>query len=122
MRKRKLLLWLMILLPICSFSQTISTITITPEQLKTTNLIFLEHKKYSEEVPLLEKKVETLEAINKSWIHTDSIRKANELQYTKASRSDSLKIAKLQSANKTNKVVSGFSILLNIILACLLMN
>jgi hypothetical protein len=112
----------MILLPICSFSQTISTITITPEQLKTTNLIFLEHKKYSEEVPLLEKKVETLEAINKSWIHTDSIRKANELQYTKASRSDSLKIAKLQSANKTNKVVSGFSILLNIILACLLMN
>lgn len=122
MRKRKLLLWLMILLPICSFSQTTSTITITPEQLKTTNLIFLEHKKYSEEVPLLEKKVETLEAINKSWIHTDSIRKANELQYTKASRSDSLKIAKLQSANKTNKVVSGFSILLNIILACLLMN
>ena len=122
MRKRKLLLWLMILLPICSFSQTTSTITITPEQLKTTNLIFLEHKKYSEEIPLLEKKVETLEAINKSWIHTDSIRKANELQYTKASRSDSLKIAKLQSANKTNKVVSGFSILLNIILACLLMN
>ena len=92
MRKRSLLLWLMILLPICSFSQTTSTITITPEQLKTTNLIFLEHKKYSEEVPLLEKKIDTLEKINKSWIHTDSIRRANELQYNSIIRKDSVQI------------------------------
>ena len=58
MKIRKLLLCLMILLPTYSFSQTTSTITITPEQLKTTNLIFLEHEKYTKEVPLLNKKIE----------------------------------------------------------------
>jgi len=121
MRKRSLLLWLMILLPICSFSQTTSTITITPEQLKTTNLIFLEHKKYSEEVPLLEKKIDTLEKINKSWIHTDSIRRANELQYNSIIRKDSVQIAKLQNSGKTIKTVSKISIILNIILGCLLL-
>gem|GEM_PF-2867829 len=111
----------MILLPICSFSQTTSTITITPEQLKTTNLIFLEHKKYSEEVPLLEKKIDTLEKINKSWIHTDSIRRANELQYNSIIRKDSVQIAKLQNSGKTIKTVSKISIILNIILGCLLL-
>ena len=80
MKIRKLLLCLMILLPTYSFSQTTSTITITPEQLKTTNLIFLEHEKYTKEVPLLNKKIETLEEINKSWLHTDSIRRINEKQ------------------------------------------
>lgn len=121
MRKRKLLLWLTILLPICSFSQTTSTITITPEQLKTTNLIFLEHKKYSEEVLLLEKKVETLEAINKSWMHTDSIRKANEIQYNTIIKKDSVQLAKLQNSGKTMKTVSKISIILNIVLGCLLL-
>lgn len=121
MRKKGLLLWLMILLPICSFSQTTSTITITPEQLKTTNLIFLEHKKYSEEVPLLEQKVEVLEKINKSWLHTDSIRKANELQYNSLIKKDSIRIAKLQNTNKTVKNVTKISILLNIILGWLLL-
>lgn len=48
---------------------------ITSEQLRTTNLIFLEHKKFSEQVPLLESKIYNLEKINKSWEHTDSIRK-----------------------------------------------
>lgn len=121
MKRKSLLLWLMILLPICSFSQTTSTITITPEQLKTTNLIFLEHKKYSEEVPLLEKKIETLEQINKSWSHTDSIRRVNELQYNSIIKKDSIQISKLQKSGKTTKTVAKISIILNIILGCLLL-
>ncbi len=120
MKIRKLLLCLMILLPTYSFSQTTSTITITPEQLKTTNLIFLEHEKYTKEVPLLNKKIETLEKINKSWLHTDSIRKINEKQYNTIIKRDSIKITQLQSSHKKYKVVTKISIILNIILACLL--
>ena len=118
--KRKILLCLTTLLPIYSFSQTTSTITITPEQLKTTNLIFLEHEKYSKEIPLLENKIEILENINNTWIHTDSIRKVNELQYSSVIKNDSIKINKLQNVNKTSKTISKISILINIILACLL--
>lgn len=120
MKIRKLLLCLMILLPTYSFSQTTSTITITPEQLKTTNLIFLEHEKYTKEVPLLNKKIETLEKINKSWLHTDSIRKINEKQYNTIIKKDSIRITQLQSSHKKYKVVTKISIILNIILACLL--
>ena len=115
MKIRKLLLCLMILLPTYSFSQTTSTITITPEQLKTTNLIFLEHEKYTKEVPLLNKKIETLEKL-----HTDSIRRINEKQYNTIIKKDSIKIAQLQSSHKKYKVVTKISIILNIILACLL--
>lgn len=120
MKIRKLLLCLMILLPTYSFSQTTSTISITPEQLKTTNLIFLEHEKYTKEVPLLNKKIETLEEINKSWLHTDSIRRINEKQYNAIIKKDSIKITQLQSSHKKYKVVTKISIILNIILACLL--
>ena len=120
MKIRKLLLCLMILLPTYSFSQTTSTITVTPEQLKTTNLIFLEHEKYTKEVPLLNKKIETLEEINKSWLHTDSIRRINEKQYNAIIKKDSIKITQLQSSRKKYKVVTKISIILNIILACLL--
>ena len=120
MKIRKLLLCLMILLPTYSFSQTTSTITITPEQLKTTNLIFLEHEKYTKEVPLLNKKIETLEKINESWLHTDSIRRINEKQYNAIIKKDSIKITQLQSSHKKYKVVTKISIIVNIILACLL--
>ena len=120
MKIRKLLLCLMILLPTYSFSQTTSTITISPEQLKSTNLIFLEHEKYTKEVPLLNKKIETLEKINKSWLHTDSIRRINEKQYNAIIKKDSIKITQLQSSHKKYKVVTKISIILNIILACLL--
>lgn len=120
MKIRKLLLCLMILLPTYSFSQTTSTITITPEQLKTTNLIFLEHEKYTKEVPLLNKKIETLEEINKSWLHTDSIRRINEKQYNAIIKKDSIRITQLQSSHKKYKVVTKISIIVNIILACLL--
>ena len=120
MKIRKLLLCLMILLPTYSFSQTTSTVTITPEQLKITNLIFLEHEKYTKEVPLLNKKIETLEKINKSWLHTDSIRRIKEKQYNTIIKKDSIKITQLQSSRKKYKVVTKISIILNIVLACLL--
>ena len=63
------------------YSQNTSTITITSEQLKTTNLIFAEHQKLSKTVPLLKRQITNLELINKSWEKTDSVRRVQLLYY-----------------------------------------
>ena len=101
MKGKKIALLITMLVPICSFSQHMSSptlidtihlsipvnkdelVTITDKQLKTANLIFLEHEKLSKEVPLLNEKISNLEKINSTWQHTDSIRKSNELKYIK---------------------------------------
>lgn len=51
-----------------------SLIVITPQQLKATNLIFLEHKKLKLELPELNKQIVTYESLIKSYAATDSIR------------------------------------------------
>ena len=79
--RKEILLFAMILLPICSFSKTTSTLT--KEQIKTANLIFVEHEELSKKVPLLEQQITNLENINKSWERTDSIRNDNEQILTK---------------------------------------
>ena len=48
-------------------------IVITSEQLKQTNLIFLEHKQFKQQIPLLQHQIYNLEQINYSWQKTDSI-------------------------------------------------
>ena len=68
-----LLLCLVTIAPISSFSQ--DTLKISSEQLRTTNLIFLEHKKLKTQVPLLKTQIFNLEQIDQSWAHTDSIQK-----------------------------------------------
>ena len=47
---------------------------ITPAQLKKTNLIFLEHQKFSKEIPLLKTQISSLERLNENLKITDSIR------------------------------------------------
>lgn len=68
-----------------SFSQNISqdsTVLITGKQLKTANLIFLEHKKLLNENNLLYKQIDSYKKINNSWLKTDSIRKIQISQYS----------------------------------------
>ena len=48
-------------------------IIITSEQLRETNLIFLEHKQFKQQIPLLKQQIYNLEQINYSWQKTDSI-------------------------------------------------
>lgn len=48
-------------------------ITITSEQLRETNLIFLEHKQFKQQIPLLQLQIDNLEQVNYSWQKTDSI-------------------------------------------------
>ena len=81
MMRKYLLLCLVLIASICAFSQNTSTVTITSEQLKTTNLIFAEHQKLSETVPLLKSQITNLELINKSWEKTDSVRRVQLLYY-----------------------------------------
>lgn len=124
MKRRKIASLIMMLIPICSFSQHISSptlidtihlsipvneselVTITAKQLKTANLIFLEHEKLSKEVPLLNKKISNLEKIDSIWQHTDSIRKSNELKYIKTINNNNSKIKQLK---KDKKILLGTS-------------
>ena len=124
MKGKKIALLIMMLVPICSFSQHMSNptlidtihlsipvnkdelVTITDKQLKTANLIFLEHEKLSKEVPLLNEKISNLEKINSTWQHTDSIRKSNELKYIKTINNNDSKIKQLK---KDKKILLGTS-------------
>ena len=124
MKRRKIASLIMMLVPICSFSQHISSptltdtihlsipvnegelVTITDKQLKTANLIFLEHEKLSKEVPLLNKKISNLEKIDSIWQHTDSIRKSNELKYIETINNNNSKIKQLK---KDKKILLGTS-------------
>ena len=124
MKGKKIALLVMMLVPICSFSQHMSSptlidtihlsipvnkdelVTITDKQLKTANLIFLEHEKLSKEVPLLNEKISNLEKINSTWQHTDSIRKSNELKYIKTINNNDSKIKQLK---KDKKILLGTS-------------
>ena len=124
MKGKKIALLIMMLVPICSFSQHMSSptlidtihlsipvnkdelVTITDKQLKTANLIFLEHEKLSKEVPLLNEKISNLEKINSTWQHTDSIRKSNELKYIKTISNNNSKIKQLK---KDKKILLGTS-------------
>lgn len=77
--KKLMILCLMMTVPILSFSQ--DTLKITSSQLRTANIIFSEHAKFSKQIPLLEKQVSNLNTINNSWIKTDSIRRRQISQY-----------------------------------------
>lgn len=124
MNGKKIALSIMMLVPICSFSQHMSSptlidtihlsipvnkdelVTITDKQLKAANLIFLEHEKLSKEVPLLNEKISNLEKINSIWQHTDSIRKSNELKYIKTINDNDSKIKQLK---KDKNILLGTS-------------
>lgn len=49
--------------------------------MRTANLIFVEHQKLSETVPILNKEISNLKLINKSWEKTDSLRKLQLTYY-----------------------------------------
>ena len=88
--KKLLILFLAILLiPICSSSQTIyrnstgdSLVLITPSQLKTANLIFVEHKFLLKENALLKSELSSLYELN------DNLSLTNQLSNNKITEFD----------------------------------
>lgn len=80
MKKISLLLLISLLTAISSFSQDTypkklndSLVVITANQLKQTNLIFLEHDKLSNENKMLYNKITLLDSLNNNYAKIDSI-------------------------------------------------
>lgn len=91
-----------------------SLIVITPQQLKATNLIFLEHKKLKLEIPELNKQIASYESLIKSYEQTDSVRNAQvERLMLHAEVSEQVIQNQLREINKLeskNKLFKGLTI------------
>ena len=104
-------------------SQDTSTITITSDQLRTTNLIFAEHKEYSEIIPLLKQENSNLLKINQTWVRTDSlrtvqIRQRDDQILQQEQRMDTLEKS-LRVSNTTWGTVTGVFLIVTVMLLCL---
>lgn len=121
MIKKLLLLWLALIVSISSFSQ--DTLKITSDQLRTINAIFIEHKKFSEEIPLLKQQITNLELINESWKQTDSIRQSQIIYCNQVIEDKNKSIEGLNKSLKRKQNVikyGGTASVLTIILCLLL--
>lgn len=124
MKRTWITFFLILIVQICVYSQTTSNITITSEQLRTTNLIFAEHKKFSEQLPLLEEKINNLELINDSWKKSDSI-KTKQLYYCKSQLDQAnMSIDQLNNTirNQRNTIIYTAAGSIIVVLICLLAN
>lgn len=121
MIKKLLLLCLVLIVSTSSFSQ--DTLKITSEQLRLTNVIFLEHKKFSEQVPLLQQQITNLEQINESWKQTDSIRKSQLLYCNQVIEDKNKSIEGLNKSlkRKQNLIKYGGAASVLTIILCLLL-
>lgn len=104
-----------------SFSQTTypkltndSLIVITPQQLKTTNLIFLEHKKLKLKVPELNRQITSYENLIHSYIKSDSLKNSQIQELNKyVEISEQIKKNQLKEIDKLkskNQLYKGLSI------------
>lgn len=117
--KRIVILLLTILLTttIC-FSQTISTetspdsiVSITSEQLKYANLIFVEHEKLLTENSLLNSEINNLQSKLKLSEDIDSLRLSQISQYKEINNTYALQIQDLnRSVSKKDKTILGLKI------------
>ena len=135
--KRSLLILLISLLPLMHLSSQNmypklvddSLVVITPQQLKASNLIFLEHKKLKLERFELNKQLTSYELLTANYAKTDSIRLQQlaraELQmqmYDEAISKQREQIAKMNKKNKrlTTLSIGGFAISVGLLLALLI--
>lgn len=121
MIKKLLLLCLVLIVSTSSFSQ--DTLKITSEQLRLTNVVFLEHKKFSEQIPLLQQQITNLEQINESWKQTDSIRKSQLLYCNQVIEDKNKSIEGLNKSlkRKQNLIKYGGTASVLTIILCLLL-
>ena len=107
MKKNILIFLITILATTTSFSQTISretkndsTVLITSNQLKNTNLIFIEHEKLLKENALLYKQLDNYKVSNDLLVQTDSLRKKEIAEYKLLTESFNAEIKKLNKEIK----------------------
>lgn len=106
-----------------------SLVVITPQQLKASNLIFLEHKKLKLERFELNKQLTSYELLTANYAKTDSIRlqqlaraKLQMQMYDEAISKQREQIAKMNKKNKrlTTLSIGGFAISVGLLLALLI--
>ena len=107
MKKNILIFLITTLATNTSFSQTISretendsTVLITSNQLKNTNLIFIEHEKLLKENALLYKQLDNYKVSNDLLVQTDSLRKKEIAEYKLLTESFNDEIKKLNKEIK----------------------
>lgn len=83
----------------------------------------MEHKKFSQQIPLLEQQISNFETINNSWIRTDSIRKLQLYQSNQIIETQNRSIENLNKSLKCNKNVIkyGGAVSVITIILCLLL-
>lgn len=106
-----------------AYSQDTSRITITSDQLKTANLIFAEHEKYSKIIPLLKQENENLHLINQSWLITDSIKTVQLNNQNQIMIQQTNAIQQLEKNLKTSRTIGGtaIGISIGVTVLCLLL-
>ena len=117
MKLKLTILLILLIQPIFAFSQ--NTLTITSDQLKTSNLIFLEHEKLLKINKLLESKTTNLEFINKALIEQDSINKINIYKSNYIIEEKNILIDDLNKKIKTKQKVINYGSLGTIFLLIL---
>ena len=116
MKRSIILLVLSLLTAIASFTQTTypknlndSLVVITAEQLKQTNLIFLEHDYLTKENVLLKNKINLQDSLIYNYSQIDSIQKNNIVKLTEKVDFANNKINKLEKQFKVYKPVAYIS-------------
>lgn len=116
MKRSIILLVLSLLTAIASFTQTTypknlndSLVVITAEQLKQTNLIFVEHEHLTKENVLLKNKISLQDSLIYNYSQIDSIQKNNIVKLTEEVDFANNKINKLEKQFKVYKPVAYIS-------------
>lgn len=107
------------IVPCLAHSQDTSRITITSDQLRTANLIFAEHKEYSNLVSLLRQENSNLILINKSWENTDSIKTSQLREQEQKMMKQAQEVERLNKNLKITSTVGGSVIGIVVIAAVL---
>lgn len=104
-------------------SQDTSRITITSDQLRTANLIFAEHKEYSKLIPLLQQENTNLQAINETWVRTDSLKTVQLYHQKQMISQQAQDIEQLNKSLKTSLTVGSTAVGVSIVVTvlCLLL-
>ena len=119
LKKIVLTLCLLLIVPLLTYAQDTLRITVTSDQLQTTALIFAEHKKYSELVPILQQENLNLHTVNNSWIHTDSLKTLQLQKKEQEMLKQAQHIDKVEKNLRITTAVSGTVICVGVLAAIL---
>ena len=106
-----------------SDTTSVPTISITSDQLRTANLIFAEHKELSQIVPLLQQENTNLQAINETWVRTDSLKTVQLYNQKQMISQQAQDIEQLNKSLKTSLTVGSTAVGVSIVVTvlCLLL-